>query len=104
MRILTAGHRYVLEFFEPTGAEGQIIQFIEKERPSPDSDELITVTNGTTNEEVLKVLINRMQHLNAKIPCRETSIVLHNLEDALLWLEKRTNDRRARGVEGKAKP
>jgi hypothetical protein len=39
--------------------------------------------------------------MQAKFPCRENAIVTTLLEIALLWLEKRTADRKARGVEGK---
>ena len=63
--------------------------------------ELKTASDGTTNEEVLEALINRMNFLNGKFPCRENSIVITHLETALLWLEKRTNDRIKRNVEGK---
>lgn len=57
--------------------------------------------NGWQNEEVLLVLIDRMKFLNAAFPCRENSIVITKLEEALMWLQKRTADRVARGVEGK---
>ena len=56
--------------------------------------------NGWQNEELLSVLINRMKFLNGKFACRENSIVITKLEEALMWLEKRTADRKARNVEG----
>ena len=103
MNILTPGHRYELADFEPAQAAPQQIQFIEKV-PVIDGEpgELITYKNGTTNEEVLRVLIDRMNYLNAKFPCRENAITITHLDTALLWMEKRTNDRKARSVEGKA--
>lgn len=107
MKVLTEGHRYQLKSFEPNvNGEEQILQFIHKE-PVKDSatqeDKLFTVSNGTTNEEVLEVLINRMQFLQNKFPCRENAIVITNLEESLMWLNKRTADRQKRGVEGKHK-
>lgn len=103
MKILTPGHRYELENFELPKQPGQVVQFIEK-KPDEEGGEgaLYTVNDGTTNEEVLRMLIDRMQSLQLKFPCRENAIVLTNLEESLMWLEKRTADRRARGVEGKA--
>ena len=98
---LVSGHRYELQNFEFPAEDGQILQFIHKEPVTEGSTELKTVSNGTTNEEVLKVLIARVQFLNGKFPCRENSIVITKLEEALMWLEKRTRDRVARGVEGK---
>ena len=102
MKVITNGHRYELENFEGKDQPGQTIQFIEKTPVIEGSAELLTVNDGTTNEEVLCVLIDRLQTMNAKFPCRENAIVLTHLDTALLWLYKRTNDRKARGVEGKA--
>lgn len=94
------GHAYELEYFEDKDTIGQIISFICKEPVEPGSTELITVMDGTTNEEVLEMLINRMNYLQNKFPCRENAIVITHLETALLWLEKRTRDRVKRQVEG----
>lgn len=104
MKVLTPGHKYELENFENKEQAGQVLQFIEKQ-PDPNATEpgkLITVNDGTTNEEVLRVLIDRLNTMQAKFPCRENAIVVTHLETGLLWLEKRTADRKARGVEGKA--
>lgn len=101
MKTLTVGHKYELENFEAKDQPGQVIQFIEKAPVTEGSPELRTVNDGTTNEEVLRVLIDRMNSMQAKFPCRENAIVTTHLETGLLWLEKRTADRKARGVEGK---
>jgi hypothetical protein len=53
-----------------------------------------------TNEEVLAVLIDRMNFLQSKFPCRENAIVITKLEECLMWLNKRTANRKARGIEG----
>lgn len=106
MKILTEGHKYELDHFESYGLDGcpvQTIQFIEKRPVTEGSTELVTVNDGTTNEEVLKMLINRLNYLNSKFPCRENSIALTKLDEALLWLNKRTADRIARNVEGQNK-
>ncbi len=104
MKVITEGHKYQLENHEhPVGIPEQVLQFIDK-KPAGDgflAGSLITVNEGTTNEEVLRVLIDRMNSMQAKFPCRENAIVTTHLETALLWLEKRTADRKARGVEGK---
>ncbi len=69
--------------------------------PSENNFKLVTVEDGTTNEEVLEVLIDRMNFLQSKFPCRENAVVITHLETALMWLEKRTKDRIKRNVEGK---
>lgn len=101
MKIQRPGHLYELENFENKDQPGQLLQFIEKMPVEKDSAELRTVKDGTTNEEVLRVLIDRLNTLQAKFPCRENAIVVTHLEFGLLWLEKRTAERKARGVEGK---
>lgn len=98
MKVLTPGHRYELESFE--GSAPQVIQFIEKRRKEEGSPELVTVNDGTTNEEVLKVLIDRMEGMNAKLPNDFTRLAITNLKLALAQLEARTAERKARQVEG----
>jgi hypothetical protein len=101
MKNIVQGHTYELSNFENKNEKGQILQFIHKEPISLDSTELRTVSDGTTNEDVIEALIDRMNYLNSKFPCRENSIAITHLETALLWLEKRTKDREKRNVEGK---
>lgn len=100
MRVLTEGHLYELDSFEYSPI-CQTIQFIEKVPKFEGSSELETKNNGTTNEEVLEMLIDRMQYLQSKFPCRENALVITKLEESLMWLNKRTQDRKNRGVEGK---
>ena len=105
MKVITTGHKYELDHFESYGLPGlpvQTLQFIEKIPVAEGAKELRTVNDGTTNEEVLRVLIDRLQYLNGKFPCRENAIVITKLEESLMWLNKRTTDRLARNVEGKA--
>jgi hypothetical protein len=102
MKILTLGHKYALDHFE-AGHPVQTIQFIEK-APVAGGTSLVIINDGTTNEEVLKMMIDRMNYLQAKFPCRENAIVITKLEESLMWLNKRTADRQARNVEGKQIP
>lgn len=101
MRVLDIGHRYELSNFDQAEKPGQVLQFIKKEKQPANDGSLYTVDDGTTNEEVIRVLVDRMNSLQAKFPCRENAIATTHLETALLWLEKRTRDRVSRGVEGK---
>lgn len=100
-KVLVQGHTYELPNFENTNEEGQTLKFIHKEPSEENPTELITISDGTTNEAVLEALIDRMWFLQNKFPCRENSIVITNLEESLMWLNKRTSDRVKRKVEGK---
>ena len=56
--------------------------------------------NGCQLQDVLEIAIERLRELNAQFPCRENSITLTKLEEAAMWQEKRTANRREQGVEG----
>lgn len=57
--------------------------------------------NGITHEVLLAILIDRFQGFqNGPYKCRENAIALTKLEEAVMWLHKRTRDRMARNVEG----
>ena len=60
--------------------------------------------NGLSNEALLAILIDRMHGFcEGPFPCRENSIARTHLEEAMMWLQKRTRDRVQRGVEGQQK-
>jgi hypothetical protein len=101
MEVIIPGHTYELPNFENKNEAGQILQFIHKVPVSEGSTELETVSDGTTNEALIEVLVDRLNYLQEKFPCRENAIVITKLEESLMWLNKRTADRVKRNVEGK---
>ncbi|MBQ3257823.1 MAG: hypothetical protein IJA67_10470 [Oscillospiraceae bacterium] len=57
--------------------------------------------NGVCNEDLLNIVIDRLEHFqNSEFSCRENAMAITKLEEALLWLRKRTMAREQRGVEG----
>lgn len=57
--------------------------------------------NGCHNEDLIAIVIDRLQSFQkGDFSCRENAIAITKLEEALLWLNKRTTDRIKRGVEG----
>ncbi len=57
--------------------------------------------NGAFVEGVLEAAIGRLQfYQSSKFSCRENAVALTHMETALLWLQKRTQDRETRDVEG----
>jgi hypothetical protein len=93
MRAITPGHKYQLDHFQNKNG-WEYLQFFERDAGGK------IINDGTTNEEVLAMLIDRLKAVNERVPARETSIAVTKIEEALLWLNKRTTDRKARGVEG----
>lgn len=57
--------------------------------------------NGVQIEDVLGVAIDRLRFVNGLMACRENAVALTHLETALLWLNKRTAERKKQGVEGR---
>lgn len=57
--------------------------------------------NGITHEVLLAILIDRVEGFQSgPFACRENAIALTKMQEALMWFQKRTRDRIARGVEG----
>ena len=60
--------------------------------------------NGAFVEGVIAAAIDRINFYQegngGKFKCRENALAITKLEEALLWLQKRTMDREARAVEG----
>lgn len=57
--------------------------------------------NGISNEALLSVVEHRLQGFQSgDYACRENAVALTKLQEAMMWLHKRTRDRVARGVEG----
>jgi len=56
--------------------------------------------NGCQVDTLIETAKIMIEGLNAKFPCRENSIVITKLEEALHWLEHRKKDRTERKVEG----
>ena len=59
-----------------------------------------TGVNGVTNESLLVILINRLEHLNSRFRCDENEDAIASMKSALESLESRTKARINRGVEG----
>ena len=57
--------------------------------------------NGCHQEDLLAIVLDRLQSFQSgEYACRENAIALTKIEEAMMWLNKRTADRQARGVEG----
>lgn len=59
--------------------------------------------NGCQVDTIIEAAKIIIEGLNKNFPCRENSIVITKLDEALMWLNKRAKDRVTRGVEGTSK-
>lgn len=59
--------------------------------------------NGCQVDTLIEAAKLIIEGLNKQYPCRENSLVITKLDEALLWLMKRKLDREKRGVEGESK-
>lgn len=59
--------------------------------------------NGCSNEDLLGIVMHRLAGFQSgPFPCNENGVALQHVQAALHWLQQRTLDRQARGVEGKS--
>ena len=57
--------------------------------------------NGISGEVLLAIVEDRLIGFQSgQYACRENAIALTKIQEAMMWLQKRTRDRMARGVEG----
>lgn len=92
-----------------------VIDVIERAQTSDGVDKIVKIcaldfqngglkevgANGITDQALLAVVLDRLRSFNdGQFRCRENSIAITYLEEALMWMEKRSNDRARRGVEG----
>lgn len=56
--------------------------------------------NGCQVDTMILAAKTIIEGLNAEFPCRENSMAITKLDEALMWLEARKKDRVQRGVEG----
>lgn len=57
--------------------------------------------NGCQVDTVIETAKAILEGLNKNFPCRENSVAITKLDEAIMWLKKRKSDREARGVEGR---
>lgn len=59
--------------------------------------------NGCQVDTIIEAAKIIIEGLNKQFPCRENSMVITKLDEALMWSLKRKADREKRGVEGLSK-
>lgn len=64
-------------------------------------DESIFRQNGILTESLIQCAKQFMESVNVgDLACRENSMAITKLDEALMWINKRAEDRKLRGVQG----
>jgi hypothetical protein len=91
-----ACHEYALALRDPSGTVKISIPIRFQNGPVKEAG-----FNGWSQEAFLAIVIDRLRSFQAgPFACRDNEHALAHCEVALNWLQKRTRDRMARGVEG----
>lgn len=86
MKVIEEGHSYLLSNFNNKNDDSyQELIFIKKEIIAGES----VFTNGTTNEELLKVLRSRYKHQQKKQYYPETKDIINLLDEIIKLTEDR---------------
>ena len=96
MKILDAGHTYLLNNFEKGSQE---LRFIKRNSGSKTHNEEY---DGVQSQEVIRALIDRTQYLNNILPCIESEEAIYHLRMALFLYEARAYRRKQDNVNRKA--
>lgn len=83
--------------FDVTDTEGNVLAGINfQEGPIQEAG-----VNGVMNEDLLVMILTRLQGFqNSPYSCKENAMAITKIEEALLWLRKRTMGREQKGIEG----
>lgn len=85
MEVLKTGHTYLLDHLD--GESKTTLQFVQR-RPHHEPKE------GTTSQEVVRALINRVQQLDRELPWEGNKQILHHLRMVIILHEMRALQRK----------
>lgn len=93
-----ACHHYVIEPIAQDHPQGAINPCVIKFQNGPVKEAGV---NGLSQEALAAVIIDRLRSFQAgPYACRDNDKALACFEEGMMWLQKRTRERMARGVEG----
>lgn len=80
---------------EMTDGEGAEIKFCKGDKSNPE----VFRQEGMFTETLIQVAKEYLESVNkGEMSTRETSMTITKLDEALMWISKRAEDRKARGV------
>ena len=91
MKVIDPGHLYELDSYD--GEDHQWLMFFKREGSKYPGN--VGINPGTNIQDVLRVLIDRVQYLNNQVPCSQNLRVLSALRVSIIFLEERAAERHA---------
>lgn len=89
MRVIDPGHHYMLNVLD--GEKPIFLRFVKRVGPKfPGND---SAYSGTTMQEVIRVLIDRLEYVDNQSPHIYNKFVLGLMRSCIWWLEKRAFER-----------
>lgn len=90
-----ANHEYMITGYAKDGANG-VTRISFQNGPIAEAG-----VNGLTQEALIAICCDRLRAFQAgPYACRDNAVALTKLEEAQMWLQRRTLERMRRGVEG----
>lgn len=91
-----AYHTYLVNFVGTNEEDGGVmIEFQRGPRKDPDS------RHGVLDNDLLEIVRDRLKAFQSgPYACRENALALTHIEEALMWMNRRVEDRIERGVLG----
>lgn len=99
MEVVDPGHVYSLKHFDTKQAKTvpfNILTFVKREGDKYPGN--VGHHPGTTTQEVLRVLIDRIKYVDNQLPCKENERVLYYLRLSLTYLERRASRIRGKTI------
>lgn len=102
IKTIVEGATYEIPTFKVTNdgledGEGAIISFCKGDKSNPETFR----QEGFFTETLIQVAKQYLESVNkGEMATRETSMVITKLDEALMWIQKRADDRKLRNVQG----
>lgn len=101
--IQEAGYQYQLPMYKVTNEGIEDSNFVLPINfcKGNKNDETLLRQEGVFVESLLETCVDRLKTVNqGELSTRETAIAITKIEEAVMWLEKRSKDREIRRVQG----
>lgn len=95
MKVIDPGHKYALHTYDggPAALDQELVFMKRQGKTYPGN---VGNGPGTNCQELIRVLIDRVQYLDRQIQCEENKLIIVHLRAALLAFESRAAERHDR--------